>query len=430
MSQLVAWLSQLVAWLNDPKNNRVILFIILILAFMPRLAAAFVLPIDYRLAASDAPEYIAGARNLITLGIFGEEPGVPYATIPPIYPLFIASVFAFTNQSLMAVRIAQVILAVLIVWLTYLIGKEVFSLQVGLLAAFISALYPVWIIRPALFMTEPLYTVLFLVFVWCFIRSLRNYSVKYTIWAGVTFALGLLTREIFFVFLLLLPLIVWWSGMSWRYAWRYVLLFTAALFLTISPWLIRNYFTFGQAFYTERTEAIRYRLTGQGYLAPRYQHLADSSIKPPQKTHLEFGHNERFGTSQQILNPDFALSNSEEYAQFIANRFIEIWLHPVGLYSLPDHILIRGLYITIHFIMMGLAVMGLVSGLKKRNLGVGVTVWLLLYTTGVLVLFMAPRPRYSLPFLPPIFILAVIGLTSLQTYVIKSRTQKWLENPR
>ena len=47
--------------------------------------------------------------------IFGEKSGVPYATIPPGYPMFVAAVLWATRGSLMAVRLVQVGLATVMV---------------------------------------------------------------------------------------------------------------------------------------------------------------------------------------------------------------------------------------------------------------------------------------------------------------------------
>ena len=163
MTNLCKALPKFLEWLDDERHRRAVLVGLLVLAFTLRLAAAWVIPIDYRFR-TDAVGYVARAHNLLALGVLGKEPGVPMALCPPGYPLFIAGVFALTNQSLMAVRLVQVALGTLMVWLTYLVGQQVTSRPVGLLGAFISAIYPVWVIWSALFLTETLYTVLLLAF--------------------------------------------------------------------------------------------------------------------------------------------------------------------------------------------------------------------------------------------------------------------------
>lgn len=403
------------SWLDDERHRRTVLIGLLVVAFALRLAAALILPIDYRYRAQDAVEYVSDARHLLTLGVFGEEPGVAYAQIPPAYPLFIAAIFALTKQSLMAVRLVQVVLSTLIVWLTYLIGREITSKNIVLLGVFVSAVYPVWLIYTVVFMTETLYTVLLLVFTWCLIRSLKVYTAKFAVLTGVTFGLALLTREILFVFPLLLPVAFWWSRISWQHAWRYLLLFAIATLLVLSPWLARNYHTFGQVFYTERTEAARYQLTGSGYLSPRYEHLAGEKPPPTHRKPPEYY--ERFGSPSDMIRISNLFTAPKTYLRHLANRLSELWLHPNGLLSLPDNLIIRAIYVAAHLCLVGLAVGGIVVGLRRRDVAVGTLSLLLMYFTGTCLFFTGSHPRYTLPFLPLLFVLMVVGLESL----LKSR---------
>jgi len=395
-------------WLDDEHHRHNVLVGLLIMAFVLRLAAASIIPIDYRLQ-KDAVEYVSGARHLLTLGVFGEEAGVPYAIIPPGYPLFIAAVFALTGQSLMAVRLIQVVLGVLMVWLTSLVGREVASKRAGLGAAFICAMYPVWVIWPVLFLTETLYAILVLTFVWCLVRSMETCTIQYAAITGVAFGLTLLTREALLLFPLLLPFALWWFHVYWRRAWRYLLIFALATLLTLSPWLARNYHTFGQVFYTERTEKIRYQLTGSGYLAPRYEHLADENFTPPSKTASQ----ERFGRTSDMLRIGHLLNHPTAYLRHLVNRFAEYWLHPNGLQSLPNYLIVRSVYVAAHIGMLGLAIIGMLSGLRRREAATGVFTLLLAYITGTNLFLTVPNPRYNLPFLPILFIFTAKGALTL-----------------
>ena len=408
-------------WLDDERHTRTALIGLLVLALVLRLTAALIIPLDYRLRA-DAVEYVTDARNLLTLGVFGEEPGIPYATIPPAYPLFIAGIFAVTNQSLLAVRLVQVALGTLMVWLTYLTGREIASRRIGLLGAFISAVYPVWVLWPALFLTETLYTVLLLTFVWCLVRSMKTCTTKYAVITGVTFGLTLLTREVLLVFPVLLPVALWWSCIPWQRAWRYLLLFAVVTLLMLSPWLARNYHTFGQVFYTERTAAIRYQLTGSGYLAPRYAHLADEDVPPPAKKSPEYY--ERYGKASDMTSIKQAFTDPVTYLRRLGNRLVEFWLHPNGLESLPGNLIIRAVYIALHISMLGMAIVGMVAGLQRRDVATGVVTLLLVYITGACLFFTGPNPRYTLPFLPIVFIFTAWGTLKIVERFMRKHSQQ------
>jgi 4-amino-4-deoxy-L-arabinose transferase-like glycosyltransferase len=407
------------SWLDEERHRRAALIGVLVVALALRLITALIIPMEYRFR-DDAAAYVSIARHLLTLGVFGPEPGVPYALIPPGYPLFIAGIFALTNYSLIAVRLVQVALGTLMVWLTYLVGGQVTGRRIGLLGALVSAAYPVWVIWPALILTETLYAVLVLIFTWCLVRSMKVCAAQYAALTGVAFGLALLTREALFLFPLLLPFALWWSRVSWRHAWRYLLLFAVAALLVLSPWLIRNGRTFGQVFYTERTEALRYLLTGSGYLSPRYQHMANEAVSPPAPSKPP-EYYERYGRQSEWFSINYLLGRPVSYLRQLVNRFVEYWLHPNGLESLPDNLVVRAVYVAVHVGMLGLAGVGLVSGLRRRDVATGIFALLLGYVTGTNLFFTGPNPRYTLPFLPIVFVLAAAGALWLGQTVVSKR---------
>jgi hypothetical protein len=186
--------------------------------------------------------------------------------------------------------------------------------------------------------------------------------------------------------------------------------------LTLSPWFVRNYYTFGQVFYTTRTEAIRYKLTGNGYLSPRYEHLAENGASTADEQPLDENTRreyERFGRQSQWFSLNFLMAHPDTYFRHLANRFIEYWFHPNGLQSLPENTVIRGLYIVVHLTILGLAIVGMVSGLSLRESASGVLVLLMIYITVTSLFLTGPNPRYNLPFLPIIFTFTARGTWAL-----------------
>lgn len=101
------------------------------------------------------------------------------------------------------------------------------------------------------------------------------------------------------------------------------------------------------------------------------------------------------------------------YLRQLFNRLVEFWLHPNGLQSLPRNLFVRGLYIAVHICLLSLAGLGLVPELVKRNVAAGNLALLLMYITGTALFFAAPNPRYTLPFLPIVFIFTARGVLAL-----------------
>ena len=401
-------LHSLLAWLDDESNKRTILVGVLILALLLRLTAAVILPIDYRLR-KDALLYVSVAEHLLDDGVYGEELGVPFALVPPAYPLFLAGIFALAGRSLMAVRLAQVAVGVLAVWLTYLAGKYTFSDRVGLGAALIYAIYPPFVVYVAPYLTEALYIPLFALYLAFLVQSIREPSVKYTALAGVGFGLAMLTKETLIAFPLALPLIFWWARFSLRQAIRYVLIFVVVTLVVLSPWLVRNYATFGHAFYTSRTAYIQYELTGTGYLAPRFEDEVEERESPVSESDDKYEYYQRYGRTSDLWKPSFFLNQPGTYLRYLFNRLVEFWLHPNGLWSLPEVFIIRVGYIAAHVLMLGLALWQMIVNLRARDTVTGGLVLLLIYVTAVGILLRRPNPRYNLPFLPIVFIFTAKG---------------------
>lgn len=408
MSYLRSRLSRCWDWLVDDQNTQTVLVGLLIAGFVLRLSAVLIIPIDYRLRG-DAVKYLSLAPQLLGPGVYGLEPGVPDARIPPGYPLFIAGLFAFFGQNLIAIRLAQAILGTIAVWLTFLIGKETLSSRTGLLAALIFTIYPVWIIWPVLILTETLFTVFLLLFVFYFIRVIKTYLVGYAVGSGVAFGLALLTREVLYGFPLVLPFVLLWSRVPWRIALRYILLFFLAMLLILLPWLVRNHVTFGHVFYTDGSAYARYRVTGTGYLSPYMQERSNDS---PTSDRAE-SRAELYGQTRDMVRLSRLFSEPLTYLRQLFNRLVEFWLHPNGLESLPATLFVRGLYIAVHICLLALAGLGLAPELVKRNVAVGNPVMLLIYITGTALFFGAPNPRYNLPFLPLVFVFTASGLLQL-----------------
>src|SRR6266487_2723054 len=82
------------------------------------------------------------AVNLIEAKGYAVDPGHPTTYLPPVYPVFIASMYAIFGKDYRVIWYAQALLNASLVFLIFSLGWMVFSETVGLLAAGIFALYP------------------------------------------------------------------------------------------------------------------------------------------------------------------------------------------------------------------------------------------------------------------------------------------------
>jgi 4-amino-4-deoxy-L-arabinose transferase-like glycosyltransferase len=424
--RISARLLSLLPQLEEDQRIHAVLVGLLVIAFVLRLAVALLLPLDYRLR-DDAVEYVSVAEHMLEDGIYGEEPGTSYAVVPPGYPLFVAGILALSGRSLIGVRLAQVIVGVLAVWFTYLAGKSTFSARIGLGAAAICAIYPPFVVYIAPYLTEALYIPLFVLYLVFFLPSLKEPSVKHTAFAGVGFGLTMLTKETLIAFPVVLPLILWWAKISFRQALRYLLVFATVTLLVLSPWLARNYLTFGHVFYTSRIAYIQYELTGTGYLAPRFEDEAEERKQPVTESDENYDYYQQYGRTSDLWSVRFALHQPVTYLRYLFNRLIEFWLHPNGLWSLPEILVMRAAYIAGHVGMLGLATWQMIVGLRRRDAVTGAFALILLFVTVVGVFLRRPNPRYNLPFLPILFIFSARGALAL---IERSRSREPLPAQR
>ena len=397
--------------IENAKKN-VLLYVILFVGLLLRLTTAIYFPLTFRFR-SDAVRYVLIAKNILNFHTFGVKPNLPIYTTPPGYPLFLAGVFSITGQKLMAVRIVQVIMGTLMIYLVYLIGKKIWNRRVGLVAAFILSFYPVWIIWPSLFLTETLFTLLLLLFVFFFIRYLKNKSGSDAALAGFSFSLSLLVRETPLLILPALPLVLLWARVSWKRLLVFLGIFTVILGIVITPWMFRNYEDFGEMFYTKRTRLSRYfhhvSKTGvsvKHHKSPYIPATTPENLKVKGPAFYAY-----YGTPKDMYSMSRILSDPGLFLIRILRRLKRIWLHPKGLDSVPDKWNLREIYILFNAVILFLAVLGLIVGFRKRTKkGFEVIVATIFCVTITVLIFTIPHPRYVLPIQPLIFVLTAIGL--------------------
>ncbi len=167
----------------------------------------------------DSCEYVNIAQHLpYSFSLAGS----PTAFRAPFYPFF---VFVFFHP--LALGFAQIILSLITCWLVYLIGRK-FSPRVAIASALLFALAPMTSQTSVQVLTETLFT--FLVVVGIYFWTDRP------VLSGLAFGLGILTRPLLLPFSIVLLLL----GFKQR---RLVVVALISL-LVVLPWTIRNAIVF------------------------------------------------------------------------------------------------------------------------------------------------------------------------------------------
>src|SRR5216684_1187808 len=233
------------------SEYRTPILLILLLAFGWRLA----LVIGFPQAASDERRYTVPAVNMLAGRGFSADAIEPYSPSEhtvPLYPIFIAAVYAVFGQNNLAVRIAQ----------------SAIDLITCVLVAFVAFnLAPPWLRQPAAIVALIVYAFLswFTVFWTRYILTetlalfLTMLSVALSIWAsrggrrrwlivGASCGLAILMRadSVLLVLAFLLFLAFQMARRRSSASAFALLLFCAGVSLVLTPWTLRNYLALGK----------------------------------------------------------------------------------------------------------------------------------------------------------------------------------------
>ncbi len=172
--------------------------------------------------------------------------GVPTAYWPVGYPAFLGLIYWVLGLSLLYVKLANVLLYVGILCLSYSISKQLFSSELtGRMTLLLLAFYPNHVAYSSLVSPETLFLFLLLLGTALIMQSERRLPMATA--SGVVFGLACLVKPqaIFIPLILILTL---HSQMRRDSARRFLAIFLtvhAALGATILPWIARNYSVFG-----------------------------------------------------------------------------------------------------------------------------------------------------------------------------------------
>ncbi len=171
-----------------------------------------------------------------------------YSFRPPLYPVFLSFIYSIFGHNYDVARIIQIILFSLTCVFVFRISEMTFKSRTG---AFVSAAlvgsYTGYIYYAFAFMTENLYLFFFVLCFYQVLRAEKTRSIWNAIFAGLFLGLGALTRT---TILGLLPVYILWFAFVFRKRpkvfFKMASVTSVTMFLTISPWVVRNYLIHGQ----------------------------------------------------------------------------------------------------------------------------------------------------------------------------------------
>lgn len=189
------------------------------------------------------------AANLVRgYGFVAEPGGAPIVWRAPLYPAFLAVVYAFFGEhNETGVFLAQSVVDSMTAVLIFYMGTRLFSESVGLASAVIFALHPLSAYYSLRFLSESLFTLAFTAVIAAWIAAVTARRLRAFMTVGVLIAVASLVKP---VALGLWPLLVicalYQLGNEPRHAWSSATVLTVACLMVLSPWALRNYRVTGE----------------------------------------------------------------------------------------------------------------------------------------------------------------------------------------
>lgn len=240
-------------------------------------------------------------------GLFGMiPPGKPTAFFMPLYPLFLAGIFAVLGNGFFPARLVQMMLSALLPLIGFHLGQRAVGRETGLAAALLVAVHPYFIYYAGLLVTQTLFVVLLGLASSVYYALRRRPSAGRATLLGLLLGLSFLTRTFTATFLplLLLAMIAelgfarWFPGTGAAGDGRRPLvraaglaLVTVAVFTAVAtPWVIRNYGLFHELVilptkggrnlweYNNQKFSTEFEMAENAWTRERYQEIRQSEL--------------------------------------------------------------------------------------------------------------------------------------------------------
>jgi 4-amino-4-deoxy-L-arabinose transferase-like glycosyltransferase len=308
---------------------------------------------EIRDSMSDQFIYIDIGRNLAAGNGFttSEEyflstPGQRTSITPPLYPIFLAGIFVVFGESLIIVRLLHIFFSFITVAITFWLGKQVFSEQVGRIASVIVLLHPAYIMFVRPIMSEGIYfAMVSIMALTAFLMHKYPKNVHYYAAFGIVSGLGFLTRtETIVGWAIVLAFTAFMQIRSRKIQYFQTATAVVSFGLLLLPVSIFNYEVHGSfsPFPNKRWNVWNYTLWDQLRQLPEYE-----GVYRPDKLFVP-GYNEKTEIERDIhlyqLGMEWIKQNP---VRFLLNR-IKYWHHaypiipreelpvPIGYKGKPD----------------------------------------------------------------------------------------------
>lgn len=235
------------------EKRKVILVFLLAFMFRFLLIQFFPYPF-YPVKVDDAHAYDRMAFNIVKGNGFSYEASPPYRPVivrTPVYPFFLAGIYAIFGQAYNIVRVVQALLDSVTCFLVYIItllcfkNKENYK-QLALLTFILAAFCPFTAFFVSMLYSETLTAFLFTLSVFLFLWAITKNKRQYYFLSGIIIALAFLCRPAIFMYPFILIIVMFLINIRKisKLVLKHMFIYLVAISLVWLPWVYRNYMIF------------------------------------------------------------------------------------------------------------------------------------------------------------------------------------------
>ncbi|MCL4468155.1 MAG: glycosyltransferase family 39 protein [Deltaproteobacteria bacterium] len=438
------------------KKDMGFLFIVFVLYVGIRLVPFFsTFDNTSRFFLADSYQYNLLGVNIAQHGYYTPNGGEPGLSRAPGYPVYLAAVYKIFGVKPAIALFLQIVLSGLIPLFLFMNAELLFSKRVARIASVLSIVEPVSIIYANMLLSETLFVVFLLLSTYFFIKSLKNKNTTALFVSAITAGIGAYFRPV----ILYLPLAYAFmyisvSWLSFKDRIKYALSIVLITGLTILPWITRNYIVDRYKGFCSIQDLSLYNYRAAGViadiehlplgevqdrlkqavppglsLANKYQFLRDKAISVIIRHPYAYLKVMMKGSVIMLLSP-------ERYAVFkladIKPRVLDVmWkghsIHQALNMLMSDPVVVSSvvLYQLLFTIIIGLLIaigMLIIAGegfIKELLIMLFIIAYFVAVSAGP-----EAEPRFRLPVLPYMLIIAAFALSSLFTSVASKHYKK------
>ena len=394
---------------------------ILVLAYGVRLAWILVYPTQ---PFADSEWYYRTAVQLRDGAgfVYDLQTRRPLVSWPVGYPLFLATIFRVTGPSVWVAKLANIVLAVACVALTYDLARRLFNVYVAALAALLLALLPGLVVYTSLVSTDLLFMT---IFTGAYVASLRSGDAPRP--GRAALAVGIVNGALALVRgpgLFMAPA---WAWLQWQAARprlslpQSLLLTVTGTFLVLAPWIVRNYLLFDRLIFVSANTGVNLWIGNNphadgAYAFPRdlsnplFIYFSDALATEDHAYQLAFEFmRTQPGAALRLLPAKlFYLFNANDYGLHwnrLSARDPAQWGGGVAAFAFVNLV-----YVMV-VLAAGVGIVHLLLGPRRARL-VYSGLWIALYWTLLHLPFFG-QDRFVLPLLPVLTMYAGVGIAAL-----------------